>query len=126
MEMGGSGGCLQPAPQEVQHSGGKPVNTGKLTAESGYQNPAPLVHLLGHPNETKIVVEGVEMKALVDTVSQISALTEGFCIEMGQKILPLWNLIRGVLHLEEIGGISILYKGYVEANLTIQDLPQYL
>ena len=30
-----------------------------------------------------------------------------------------------MLHLKGIGGIFILYKGYVEANLTIPDLPQY-
>ena len=73
----------------------------------------------------QVVVEGVEMMALVDTGSQISALTEGFCTEMGLKILPLRNLMSGVLYLEGIGGILILYKGYVEATLTIPDLPWY-
>ena len=104
---------------------GTPVNTGKLAAESGYHNPDPLVCLLGHANETKVVVEGVEMMALVYTGSQISAFTDKFCTEMGLKILPLRNLIRGVLCLEGMGGILILYKGYVEANLTTPDLPQY-
>ena len=63
------------------------------------------------------------MMALVDTESQISALTEGFCTEMGLGILPLRNLIGGVLCLKGMGGISIPYKGYIEANLTIPDLP---
>ena len=69
-----------------------PVNTSKLVAEPGYYNPEPLLCLLGCANETKFVVKGVEMMALVDTGSQISALTEGFCTEMGLKILLLRNL----------------------------------
>ena len=65
------------------------------------------------------------MTALVQTVSQISALTEGFCLEWGLKILPLKNLMKGVFHLKGTGSIAIPYKGYVEANLTIPDLPHY-
>ena len=38
--------------------------------------------------------------ALVDIASQISALTEGFSTEMVLNILPLRNLIVGVLCLE--------------------------
>ena len=49
------------------------------------------------------------MTALVDTGPQISALTEGFCTEMGLKILPLRNLIRGLCHLKGTGGFLILY-----------------
>ena len=102
-----------------------PVNTNKLATESRYYSPDALVDLLGCANETRVVVEGVEMTALVKTGSQISGLTEGFCTERGLWILPLRNLWKGVLHLEGKGGISIPYKGYVEANLTIPDLPHY-
>ena len=94
-------------------------------AESGYYGPDPLVCLLGHVQEIRLVVEGVETTVLVDTGSQISALTEGFCTEKGLKILPLRNLLRGILCLEGRRGISIPYKGYVEANLIIPDLPHY-
>ena len=80
-----------------------PANTGKLAAESGYHSPDPLVFLLEHANETKVVVEGMEMMALVDVWSQISALTERYYIEMGLKILSMRNLIRGVLHLMGMG-----------------------
>ena len=113
-------------PQEVQQSGGEqgtPVNTSKLAAESGYHNADPSVCLLGCANDTKVVVEGVEMMALVETGSQISALTEGFCTEMQLKIFPMRNLIRGWLCLKRMGGILIPCKGYVEANVTIPDLP---
>ena len=80
-----------------------PVNTGKLVAESGYDNCDPLVCLLDHVYETKVVVKSMETVALVEIGSQISALTEGFCTEMGLKILSLRNLIRGVLCLQKIG-----------------------
>ena len=65
------------------------------------------------------------MTALVDTRSQISALTEGVCNERGLRIIPLRNLMEGSLHLEGMRDITIPYKGYVEANLIIPDLPHY-
>ena len=52
------------------------VSTNKLVVESGYHNLDPLVWLLGCANETMVVVEGVEMMVLVDTGSQIFAVTE--------------------------------------------------
>ena len=65
------------------------VSMNKLMAEPGYHNPTPLVCLIGHANEATVVVKGVEMTALVDTGSQISALTKGVCSEFGLRILPL-------------------------------------
>ena len=53
------------------------------------------------------------MTVLVDTGSQISALTESFSTERGLKILPLRNLYMGVLFLEWTGGISVPHEGYV-------------
>ena len=62
--------------------------------------------------------------ALEDTGSKISALTEGFCTEMGLKILPLRNLITDMLNLVGMG-YFYTYKGYIETILTIPDLLQY-
>ena len=65
-------------PQDVQPSGGvlgRSVCTNKLVAESRHHNPDLSVWLLSHANEAIVVVEGVEMMALMDTGSQISALT---------------------------------------------------
>ena len=59
--------------------------------------------------------------ALVDTRSQISALTKGFCTEFGFRILPP----RGLFHLKLTGGVPIPYKGYIEATLNIPGLPRY-
>ena len=50
------------------------------------------------------------MIALVDTGSQISALFEGYCTEMGLRILPLGDLLGGMLHLKGIRGI-LIHKG---------------
>ena len=58
-----------------------PVNTGKLVTESENDGPEPLACLLGCVNETRVVVEGVETTALVDTRSKMSTLTEGFSNE---------------------------------------------
>ena len=33
--------------------------------------------------------------------------------------------MEGELHLEEKRGVTMPYKGYVEANLTVPDLPHY-
>ena len=51
------------------------------------------------------------MTALVDTGSQISALTEGFCDERDLRILPLRNLMERVLHLEGMGALRYHIKG---------------
>ena len=57
----------------------------------------------------QVKVEGIEMIAQVDTGSQTSTLTEGFCNERGLKILPQKNLVEGVLHLKGTRGIVIPY-----------------
>ena len=58
---------------------------------------------------------------LMDTGSQISALTKGLCSEFGLRILPF----GGLLHLKGTEGIVIPFKGYIEAKLTVPGLPQY-
>ena len=98
-------------PQDMQPSGGDPgtsVSTNKLVAEPGCHNPDPSVWLLGHANEAMVVIERAQTTALVDTGSQISILTERFCTEMGLGMLPLGDLLGGVLCLKGKGGILIL------------------
>ena len=65
------------------------VNTSKLVTESENNGPKLLEHRLGCAHETRVKVEGVGMTALMDTGSQISIITEGFCNERGLNILPL-------------------------------------
>ena len=92
-----------------------------LAAEPRYHNPSPMVQVIGYANEVAVVVKGVEITALVDTGSHISALTKVFCTEFGLRILPL----RGLLHLKGMGGFPIPYEEYIEANLPIPGLPRY-
>ena len=93
-----------------------------MTSQVSLCNPSLLVWLIGHANEATAVVEGVEMTVLVDIGSQISTHTKEFCSEFGLNILPL----GGLLHLKGTGGIMILYKGYIEANLTIPGSPSIM
>ena len=61
-------------PQDIQPTGGgskTSVITDKPAAESVCHNPDPLVRLIGCLNEATIIVEGVEMTALVDTRAQV-------------------------------------------------------
>ena len=102
-----------------------PVNTSKLAAESGCHNPGPLVWLISHAKETTIVVEGVELMALVETGSQIPVLTEGFCRDNGVEDPSTEEFDKGCIACQGYGGVSIQYEGYVKANLTIPDLPQH-
>ena len=76
--------------------------------------------LAGHSNEAMVVVKRVETMVLLDIRTQVSTLMEGFCLKFRLTIFPL----MGLLHLEGTRGISIPYKGYIEANLIIQGLPQ--
>ena len=94
----------------------------KWQQNPGINSPDPLVCLLGHVNETRVVVEGVEKMALVNTGSQISALTEGFCTEIGLRILPLRNLMRGVLHIEGMGAFQYHTKDVRRLN-SLSDIP---
>ena len=82
------------------------VNTGKLKTESGNHSTEPFMSLLGYAREVRVVVEGTEITALVDTGSQITAFTKGFCIERGLKILPLRNLMKGMSHLKGMGALQ--------------------
>ena len=123
----GGSGHLQSVPWEVWQDGGEPgmlVSTGKLVTESRYHSPDPLRHLLGHANETS-VVEGDGDDGL-----------GGYWVP---NLCPHWGILyrngvddpsteefdAGCVASQGDRGILILYKGYVEANLTIPDLPQY-
>ena len=91
----------------------------KLAVEPRYHNPSPLVWLSGHANKATVVVEGVETMALVDTGSQISALTKGFCLEYGLRILP-WGvhcISKGQGYHDTVQGICRGYPHYTRFTL---------
>ena len=86
--------------------------------KSCYYNPDPLFRLLGETNETKIKLDGTEMRALVDSGSQISTVTEKLAKLMGWKIKNLKN----ILDIEGTGGVTVRYKGYIKATLEIPQI----
>ena len=90
-------------------------------AKSGYYNPDPLLRLIGETNETKVHLDKVEVRALVDSGSQISTVTEKLAKTMGWKIKSL----RNNLDIEGTGGVKVKYKGYVEALLEIPQVRNF-
>ena len=46
------------------------------TSKSKYHNPDPLVRLIRSMNETEIILEGVQMKALIDTGANMSCVNK--------------------------------------------------
>ena len=90
-------------------------------AKSRYYNPDPLLRLIGAANETEIELDKTKIKALVDSGSQISTVTEKLAKLMGWKIKSLKN----ILDIEGTGGVKVRYKGYVEALLEVPQIENF-
>ena len=84
-------------------------------AKSQYYNPDPLFRLIGEANEMAVTLNCTKLKALIDSGSQISTITETLARLMGLKVKSLKN----ILEIEGTGGIQVKYKGYAEATLEI-------
>ena len=56
-----------------------------------YHNPDPLGRLIGEANESKVIVEGQETRALLDSGSQLSAISWTWVkkIESRTKTTPI-------------------------------------
>ena len=80
---------------------------------SGYYNPDPLYRLIGPTNETEVNIEGVGMKALIDSGAQISAISKSMAKTLGLPIRKLETL----LDVEGSAGSNIPYLGYNELRL---------
>ena len=46
------------------------------TSKSKYHNPDPLARLIGPTNETEVILEGVQMKMLIDTGANMSCVNK--------------------------------------------------
>ena len=79
------------------------MNAGLLQNDL-YLNPDPLVRLIGKANETKVKLEGQNFKALVDSSSMVSQMTNSLAKALKLPIKQLKTLIP----LEGLGGISFL------------------
>ena len=56
---------------------------GILEGERQYYNPDPLYRLIGPVNKTEVNVEGVGMKALINSGAQISAISKSMAKILG-------------------------------------------
>ena len=68
-----------------------------------------------------MVMDGLEVTALVDLGAQVSNISAQLCEELDLEIQPLGRL----LGLEGTGGAAIPYLRFVEVNLQIQGIRGY-
>ena len=78
-----------------------------------YYNPKPWVRILGRANESKIEIDRVISKALIDSGAMISMMSNEYCDENEYKIQPLDQLVP----IEGSGGADVSYLGYVEVRM---------
>ena len=86
-----------------------------------YHNPDPLVRLIGTPNESPAIVEGVPITSLVDSGANLSAITKSFAEELKLEIKEL----QTILDIEPTGGGSVPYYGYVECRLKLPMIKKF-
>ena len=89
----------------------------------GYQSYSPTKKMIGEENIALVAVSGVPCKALIDTGSQITSLSQDF---VGKHlpdidIRPLSDLIK----ITGAGGNVLPFKGFIEVDLCLNpDLPE--
>ena len=84
-----------------------------------YHNPDPLGQLVGEVNEYKVIMEGQETKALLDSGSQRSAISWAWV----KKLKP--KQLQSILQIEGSGGLEVPYLGYVEVCLGIPEVKAF-
>ena len=86
-----------------------------------YHNPDPLFRHIGEVNELIVMVEGQEARALLDSGSQLSAISLGWVKKL--KLKP--QQLQSILQIEGSGGLKVPYLGYVEAHLKIPEIKAF-
>ena len=86
-----------------------------------YHNPDPLFRLVGEANETMLIVEDQEARALIDSGSQLSAISLAWVKKL--KLEP-WQP-QLILQIEGSGGLDVPYLGYVETFLRIPKIKAF-
>ena len=75
--------------------------------------------LIGQANECSVSVDGVTTKALLDTGSMISSISESFWRNnLNSELHPLSELLT----IHGAGGHNLPYLGYIETALEIQNI----
>ena len=83
-----------------------------------YHNPDPLGRLVGEVNESKVIVEGQETRALLDSGSQLSSISWSWVKKLNLEPKQL----QSILQIEGSGGLEVPYLGYVEVQLKIPEV----
>ena len=86
-----------------------------------YHNPDPLGRLVGEANESKVIVEGQEMRALLDSGSQLLAISWTWVKKL--KLEP--KQLQSILQIEGSGDLEVPYLGYVEVQLKIPEVKAF-
>ena len=68
-----------------------------------YNNPDPLGRLVGEANESKVIVEGQETRALLDSGSQLSAISWTWVKKLNLEPKQL----QSILQIEGSGGLEV-------------------
>ena len=71
--------------------------------------------MVGRAKKDKIFINGQPVTALLDTVSQVTHVSQDYCLANGIKINPINQLVN----MEGTGGDTIEYVGYIEAKLSL-------
>ena len=73
---------------------------GGWTSKSKFHNPNPLARLIKPMNETEIILEGVKMKALIETRANMSCINQWLVEQLQLPVQPL----KSILNIEGTGG----------------------
>ena len=86
--------------------------------KSRYHNPDPLAQLIGHTNETEIILKGVKIKALIDTSANMSCVNKWLM----EKLLLLVQSLQTILNIEGTAGVRVRYYGIVKCQLGLPEV----
>ena len=77
--------------------------------------------MLGEANESIVIVDGQEARALLDSGSQLSVIS----LEWVKKLKLKPQQVCSVLQIEGSGGLEVPYLGYVETCLKIPEIKAF-
>ena len=100
----------------------RPIGSNFLCETDKWHNPDPLYQLIGEANESKILIENKEHKAMIDLGAQVSLISKTTVEKLGPKIQNLQTL----LGLEGTHGGKVPYLGYTELQLQIPGVPGFM
>ena len=86
-----------------------------------YHNPDPLGRLVGEANESKVIIEGQETRALLDSGSQLSSISLTWVKKLNLEPKQLQSILR----IEGSGGLEVPYLGYVEVQLKLPEVKAF-